>query len=297
MPSSTNAQELNAASRAPITAFVVSFNEEEDIEACLESLSFCDEVIVIDSHSTDATPELCRTAGAKLIQRDWPGYVKQKAFGLAESSHQWVLNLDADERVSPELQKSIIEVLEKEHENEVAGVPRAYNGYQMNRVVYFLGRWWRSGGWYPEYRVRFLRKDCTTWGGSDPHEKPIVSGRIGRLDGELEHYTYRSLAEQIEQLHRFSSIVAEQEYRAGKRAGLRLLLLNPILRMLKFYVVKRGFVEGVAGLVVAINEGFYTFMKYAKLWELEHRELEHGELDSVKKLAEAENAKPRNEGK
>ncbi len=267
-----NLQQPKAEKREPVSAFVVAFNEEQDIAACLESLEFCDEVVVIDSFSTDATVEICQAAGAKVIQREWPGYVKQKAFGLDAVQHQWVLNLDADERVSPELRASIEELLSEEYQRAQAGTPSECNGYEMNRVVYFLDRWWRSGGWYPEYRVRLMRKDVTTWGGNDPHEKPIVEGKIGRLNGELQHYTYKNLAQQIQQLHRFSSISAEQDFARGKRVNLRHLLLNPILRMLKFYLVKRGFREGIAGLIVAINEGFYTFMKYAKLWELEHQQ-------------------------
>lgn len=271
MPSTNEKpQSLSPTERSLVSAFVVTFNEEQDISDCLKSLDFCDEVVVIDSFSTDRTVEICEAAGAKVIQREWPGYVAQKAFGLDVAKHAWVLNLDADERVSPELRQSILKVLREDYQNQEEGRESVYSGYEINRVVFFLDRWWRAGGWYPEYRVRLMRREATRWGGSDPHEKPIVTGKIGRLAGELQHYTYKSIAQQIQQLHRFSSIAAEQDFAKGKRAKLHHLLLNPFLRMLKFYLIKQGFREGVAGVIVAINEGFYTFMKYSKLWELEH---------------------------
>jgi glycosyltransferase involved in cell wall biosynthesis len=265
----------STAKRLPVSAFIVAFNEEDDIAACIHSLAFCDEVVVVDSFSTDRTREICESLGARVYERAWPGYREQKAFGLQAVQHNWVINLDADERVSPELRENILEILAQEYRRETEGdakLPAPCSGYEMNRVVYFLGRWWRHGGWYPEYRVRFLRRDRTVWGGTDPHEKPIVEGRIGRLEGELQHYTYKNLSEQFDQLHRFATIAAEQDYRRGKRASLVRLLLNPLLRMIKFYLIKRGYREGIAGLVVAVAEGFYTFMKYAKLWELKHAE-------------------------
>lgn len=247
--------------RHPLSAFIITYNEEDNLADCLKSLSFCDEVIVIDSYSTDKTVEIAKAHGAQVIQREWPGYRAQKAFGLVQAHNEWVLNLDADERVSEELRAEIERVLAKENKDD-------FDGYEVNRVVYHLGRWWRSGGWYPEYRVRLLKKSKTTWGGVDPHEKPIVNGKIGRLSGELQHYTYSGLDDQLSRLHKFSSISAKEEYRRGKKAGILDILLRPSVRFIKFYFLKRGFREGTAGLVVALIEFFYTFMKYAKLWEL-----------------------------
>lgn len=261
-----------AADRQPISAFVITYNEEDDIGACLDSLSFCDEIVVIDSYSQDATVEICETKGARVIQRPWPGYREQKAFGLSQVSHRWVINLDADERVDAELRESVIEILRRDYQavqRGLEGDPEIADGYEVNRVVFYLGKWWRRGGWYPEYRVRLFRRSKVVWGGQDPHEKPIVSGSIGRLKGELQHYTYRNLGEQFERLHRYASISAKHEFDSGGRFSIRQLLLNPILRTVKFYVLKRGFREGLPGLIVAIAEGYYTYIKYAKLWELE----------------------------
>jgi len=251
--------------REPISAFVISFNEQLHIGACLESLSFCDEIIVIDSFSTDDTVAIAESLGAKVIQRDWPGYRDQKAFGLSKVSNRWAINLDADERVSPELRDSIETILRNEHLGERSD---DVVGYSINRVVFHLGRWWRSGGWYPEYRLRFFRTDSVHWGGRDPHEKPIPHGEVKRIDGELHHYTYKSLDDQFQRLHKFASVAAEEAYREGKQTNFAQILFKPLFRMFKFYFLKRGFREGTAGLVVCLAEGMYTFMKYAKLWEL-----------------------------
>lgn len=259
--------------REAVSAFVICFNEEDTIADCLKSLAFCDEVLVVDSFSTDRTVEIAESLGAQVIQRKWSGYRDQKAFGLSAVKNEWVINLDADERISEELRSNIIAVLEKEFKSNRTG-ERLTNdkqivGYYMNRVVYYLGRWWRSGGWYPEYRLRFFKRSHVTWGGVEPHEKPIVNGETATLAGEIQHFTYKNMDEQFERLHNFSSIAAEEEFKRGGSASLVSLLFNPLVRTLKFYFIKRGYREGRAGLIVALAEGYYTFMKYAKLWEKE----------------------------
>lgn len=258
--------------RESISAFVICYNEEDNVQACLESLAFCDEILVIDSYSTDKTTQIARNFGAKVIERKWQGFRDQKAFGLSQVSHQWVLNIDADERVTKELRSSIEQVLRGDF-TSVQGLakddqPQEVIGFYVNRVVYYLGRWWRTGGWYPEYRLRLFRKNSVTWGGIDPHEKPIPQGKTARLLGELEHYTYRNMDEQFQRLDQYSTVAAKEEFLLGRKFSLWQLLFNPILRSVKFYVLKKGYREGVAGLIVGIAEGYYTFMKYAKLWEL-----------------------------
>ena len=261
--------------RLPISAFVIAYNEEKHIADCLLSLKFCDEIIVVDSFSTDRTVEIARGLGAQIIQRAWTGYKDQKAFGLSATNNEWVLNLDADERVSPELSRQIQRVLAEEYKKSGSSSIHNSNeivGYEISRVVFYLGRWWRRGGWYPEFRLRFFRKSSVTWGGTDPHEKPIPRGKVVILPGEIEHYTYENMDDQFLRLHTFSSLAAKEEYLAGGRVTLTRLVFNPILRTFKFYFLKKGYREGVAGLIVAVAEGFYTFMKYAKLWEYEFSE-------------------------
>ncbi len=265
--------QAGALNRKPVSAFVICFNEEDNIGECLDSLSFCDELLVIDSFSTDRTIELARERGARIIQRAWPGFRDQKQFGLESVTYDWVVNIDADERVSPELRENILRVLADEHQRDLEGKRGdATVGYYVNRVVFYLDRWWRSGGWYPEYRLRFFRKSSAHWGGIDPHEKPIVQGKTGRLSGEIYHFTYKNMDDQFARLHAYSSLSAKEDFRLGRKFSLWMLLVNPILRAFKFYVLKRGYREGVAGIIVAVAEGYYTFMKYAKLWEYQFNE-------------------------
>lgn len=248
--------------RQLISAFIVCCNEEHNIRRCLDSLRWCDEIVIIDSGSKDRTLAIAREYTDKIFHYDWAGYVQQKRIGLGHCSSDWVLNLDADEELSPELRQEIEEILCGKTHNGI-------NGYYLSRVVFYLGRWWRRGGWYPEYRLRFSRRALTTWGGRDPHEKAIVEGATRRLRGELHHYTYISMNDQISRLNNFSSTAARTMYSAGKRASLWNLFFNPPMRFLKFYFLKRGFREGLPGFIVAALEAYYVFLKYAKLWELD----------------------------
>lgn len=245
-------------------------NEEDYIGPCIDSVSFSDEIVVIDSFSKDRTVEIAREKGAKVIQRAWPGYRDQKLFGLQSSQHEWVLNIDADEQVSPGLRESILKLLRESHERTLKGEPEPADGYYVNRVVYFLGRWWRRGGWYPEYRLRLVRKSKAGWAGSSTHERPVVEGAKSTLDGELYHYSFENMEEQYMRLNALSSEMAYENFINGRSPSLVSMLFSPILRFVKFYFVKCGFREGTAGLIVALNETCYTYMKYAKLWALVH---------------------------
>ncbi len=245
----------------PISAIVVCFNEEENIKACLESLRFCDEIIVVDSFSTDSTPSIAKEMGVKFISRKWSGYRDQKEFALSQTSYDWVINLDADERASEELKDNILRVLKDKKLRE--GIA----GFEISRVVYYLNRWWRRGGWYPEYRLRFFNKNKITWGGMEPHEKVIPSGVVKRIDGEIYHYTYKNMTSQLNQLTKFASISSRENFLAGNNFSLYKLLVSPFIRFFRFYILKQGFREGIAGFIVAIFEGYYTFSKYALLWE------------------------------
>lgn len=281
---SERAAESGAAERESISAFIVCMNEQKHIAACIESVSFCDEILVIDSFSTDETVEIASRLGARVLQHAWPGYAPQKQYGLDHCTHEWVINLDADERVSPELRESILKVLREAHERKVRRGsapedPAEICGYYMNRVVFYLGRWWRRGGWYPEYRLRFFRRSKVVWGGVEPHERPEISGPTAQIDGELYHYTYENMDAQFARLGKFSSIAALEDFKVGKRSTWGSLIFSPFMRFLKFYLFKKGFREGVAGFIVAVAEGYYTFMKYAKLWELGFNEAQKTEKE------------------
>jgi glycosyltransferase involved in cell wall biosynthesis len=234
-------------------------NEEDNIAECLRSADFAAEWIVIDSHSTDATRERAAALGARVIERDWPGHVEQKNFAIGEAVNDWVLCLDADERVSPELRASILAALER------ADLP---DGFEMARRTWYLGRWIRRGGWYPDRKLRLFRRGKGRWGGTNPHDHVRVEGRVERLDGDLLHYSYRSISDHLRTIDSFTTIAAREKHAAGRRAGLADVTLRPFGKFLRMYVLKLGFLEGFAGFAVAATGSFYVFLKYAKLREL-----------------------------
>ncbi|MGH7929164.1 MAG: glycosyltransferase family 2 protein, partial [Candidatus Binatia bacterium] len=185
-----------------VSAIVVCFNEEANIGDCLASLRWCDEIVVVDSFSTDRTVEICKQFTDHVVQRAWAGYRDQKAFAHSQATREWVLLVDSDERVSPELQSELRAALQKDR--------GLYAGYAIPRLVYYLKRWWRRGGWYPDYDVRLFRRDRATWSGRDPHEKILVDGRVRRLQHPLLHFTYRDIADHLERINRFTSISARE---------------------------------------------------------------------------------------
>jgi (heptosyl)LPS beta-1,4-glucosyltransferase len=249
--------------RSSISAFIVCCNEEQQIRRCLESLTWCDEIIVVDSGSNDRTLEICREFNTKVSYRAWTGYVDQKRHALSLCLGEWVLNLDADEEVSPELARELQELAKRDKTGAVK-----QNGFYLNRVVFFLNRWWRKGGWYPEYRLRFCRRSATAWGGDEPHEKASVVGLTARCRAELFHYSFSDLSDYVRRLNTLSSNSAQGMQERGKSASVLDIILRPGARFIKFYLIKRGFLEGRAGLVVALIEAYGAFLKYAKLWEV-----------------------------
>lgn len=259
--------ELPAGSaHKKVSAFVICFNEEKKIERCLKSVAWCDEIVVIDSGSTDATLEIARRYTDRIIQRPWPGHREQKSFGLGECRHEWVLNIDADEVVSDGLRDEIVARLQSDD--------GSINGFELLRVVFFQGRFWRKGGWHPEYRLRLLRRSAATWGGENPHECALVSGRTARLKGELLHFSFADFTEQLRSIGSLSNAAALSMHRRGIKPSLRRLFLNPIARFVKFYIVRKGYREGFVGLLAAVMEAFSVFFKYARLWEMRSKRSE-----------------------
>jgi len=247
-----------------ISAIVVCFNEEERIRDCLESLRWCDEIVVVDAFSTDRTPEICRAYTDRLIQREWAGYRDQKAFAHSQATKEWVFLVDSDERVTPELRNEVQTALAQDNGN--------YAGYAVPRLVHYLDRWWRRGGWYPDYDVRLFRRERATWAGSEPHEKILVDGAVRRLRYPLHHYSYRNIEDHLQRINRFTSISSRELKNQSGRWRLSDALLRPAARFFRSYVLKRGFMEGFAGFYVAVTAAVYVFLKYAKLWELELEE-------------------------
>jgi hypothetical protein len=244
--------------RQAISCCIICFNEEANIRRCLESVKWCDEIVIVDSFSTDRTVDICREYTDHVTQRVWPGYVEQKRFALSQATHAWVLNVDADEEVSPELRREILAVLQQNHP--------AVDGFYVPRLVYYLGRWWWRG-WYPGFRLRLFRKAKVRWGGVDPHEKVLLRGQAERLHGPLYHYTYDDISDHLRAINGLTEVSSRELALRGKRTRTFDLLLRPWWRFLRFYVLSGGFRDGIPGFFVAVTSAFYVFLKYAKLWE------------------------------
>lgn len=245
-----------------LSACIIAFNEEDRIEDCIRSLDFCDEVLVVDSHSQDRTREIAAAAGARVVERDWPGHVEQKEFTIRQATYDWVLCVDADERIDPDLRREIIAL----RDNNFAG----RNGWRMPRMSFYLGRWIRHGTWYPDLQLRLFNRQHGHWGGTNPHDRVQIQGDAGLLKGHLLHIPYRNLSEHLRTIDNYTTILARGMYQRGKRGGLLNLVANPVVRFFRYYVLKRGFLDGWHGLVMALLAAYYVSLKYIKLLIIQH---------------------------
>ena len=253
--------------KTPLSACIIAMNEEDRIADCLLSVAFCDEILVVDSHSTDGTREVARSFGARVIERDWPGHVDQKEFTSRAANNDWVLCVDADERVTPELRAEIEELRER-------GFPgRA--GWRCPRLVDYLGTWVRHGTWYPDLQLRLFDRRRARWGGTNPHDKvELESGAsAGRLKGDLVHVPYRSFADHLRTIDEYTTIMARGMYQRGRRTGIGDLFLRPLWRFARFYLLKRGFLLGWKGLILGFLAAHYVRLKYMKLLMLQRNEV------------------------
>lgn len=244
---------------AKLSVTIITRNEAADIAAALGSVAWADDILVVDSHSTDGTADLARAAGARVIVRDWPGYIEQKNFAARQATHDWILSLDADERVTPALAAEIRQTLEQP----------AHQAYQLPRVTWYLGQWIRATDWYPDYQTRLYDRRVARWTGRYVHEGVAVDGTTGRLLGDLEHFAYRDISDHLETIDRYTTLAARQMHEDGRRASLAGLLLHGPLAFLRNFVARGGFRLGTTGLVVSTLNGYYVFLKFAKLWQLQ----------------------------
>jgi glycosyltransferase involved in cell wall biosynthesis len=243
-----------------LTVTVITKNEENNITDCLKSVSFADEIIVVDSGSTDKTVEMARHFTDKVIYNPWPGHIEQKKFALDRASNNWILSIDADERVSDKLREEIIHVMRNPK-------PGTY-GYEMPRKVFYLGRWIEHSGWYPDRRIRLFRKDAGCWGGINPHDTVILKGKCERLSGDLYHYTYDNLAHHLRTMNFYTDISSREYAEMGRVATLFHLIFHPAFSFVKKLFLKQGFRDGIPGFIIAVSSAYYVFLKYAKLWEI-----------------------------
>jgi glycosyltransferase involved in cell wall biosynthesis len=243
-----------------ISAIVITFNEERNLADALRSISWADEIIVVDSQSTDRTVEIARSFTDKVIIRSWPGYSAQKNFAHEQAAYDWIFSLDADERVSDELAREI-GIVKQEVGADAAG-------YEMPRLTNYLGRWIKHSGWYPDYKLRLYDRRVALWVGDYVHESVKVNGRVKRLEGNLLHYTVMSASEHHQRIDRYTTLAAKQALSEGIRASGASLALSPLATFARSYILKLGFLDGIQGYTIARFAAYYAFLKNLKLWEM-----------------------------
>jgi glycosyltransferase involved in cell wall biosynthesis len=244
----------------PISATVITYNEEHNIREALQSISWVNEIIVVDSGSSDDTVAICRGFTDKIFHREWTGYVDQKNYAVDRAGNDWILSLDADERSSPELCGEV---------RELARAGFRCPGYRIPRVTFFMGRWIRHGDWYPDYQLRLFDRRHGKWEGGRVHESVKMKESPSFLKGEIQHFTYRNFSDYLRRLELYSNLAALDYCQRGKSATALSLLGNPIGAFVKSYLVKRGFLDGTPGFAVAAMGAVSVFFKYAKLYELQ----------------------------
>lgn len=248
----------------PFSAVIITFNEERNIERCLDSLKdIAAEIIVVDSGSTDQTRSICERHGVTFLVHPFEGHIQQKNFALDQASNRWVLSLDADEALSQELKSSIRQIM--------SGKPAV--GYSMNRLSNYCGTWIHHGSWYPDRKLRLFDKTKVRWTGVNPHDKaePVNQEPTSHLKGDILHYTYYAVDEHIRKLDYFSGIAAKAYFEKGRHASWFDLHIRPGFAFFRDYILRAGFLDGYSGWLIAKFTAHYTLQKYAKLKELKLR--------------------------
>lgn len=243
----------------PLSVVLITQNAAAQLPDCLASVAFADEVVVVDSGSSDGTAEVAARYGARVVANEWLGFGRQKQFAVEQAAHDWVLCLDADERVSPELAASLVRAL-------TAPTAPVYRMARRNR---FLGRWLRHGEGYPDWSPRLFDRRQARWSDDAVHEKVLYAASPGTLEGDLLHESAEDLGRYLAKQNRYSTLAAQELHRRGRRAGIAELALSPLVRFLKFYLLRLGFLDGMPGLVHIAVGCMNSFVKYAKLIELQ----------------------------
>ena len=246
-----------------LTVTVITRNESANIEAALASVSWADEILVVDSESTDDTAAIARRHTPRVETRPWPGYSAQKNYAAAQASHDWILSLDADERVTPALAAEIRSLLATEP---------PHRGYRVPRISHYLGRWIRGTDWYPDYQLRLYDRRAGEWNGRRVHESVrLAEGAPGQLTHDLQHYPYRDISHHLATIDRYTTLAAEQMAADGKTPSIAAVALHPPFAFLRNYVLRGGLTNGSAGFVVSVLNSYYVFLKLAKARELHSR--------------------------
>ncbi|MEQ8925436.1 MAG: glycosyltransferase family 2 protein [Fulvivirga sp.] len=246
-----------------VSGVVITYNEEQNLRRCLESLGkVVDELLVVDSFSTDRTKEIAEELGAKFIQNKFKGHIEQKNFAMSAASYEWILSLDADEELSEQLIDSL---------NKIKNANISNQAFRMNRLTSYCGQWIHHCGWYPDSKIRFWNRKEGKWGGVNPHDSVEVEDgvKIQHLKGDILHYSFHTISQHIQQIDKFTTIAAQESHKRGKKAYfLTHLMIYPFWLFIKNYFLKLGILDGYYGFIVCINGAFYKFQKYAKLFVL-----------------------------
>ena len=248
-----------------LSAAIITFNEENNIRDCIEScLPVADEILILDSHSTDETETIARSYdNVRFETRNFDGHIEQKNAAIDRCSHEWIISLDADERISPRLAESLQEFKQKPDDEN--------NGFKLARLTFHMGRFIRHSSWYPQRRYRLFRKGKARWSGENPHDFVEIEGPGGVLKGDIIHYSFKDLSHQVDTVNKFSSIVAFTRFRKGRRFSWLPVLYKPWGKFWEIYLFKRGFLDGFPGFAIAVASAFSTFLKFAKIYEMDRK--------------------------
>ena len=245
-----------------LSGVIITFNEEHNIGRCIDSLKkVTDEIVVVDSFSTDGTKAICLEKGVRFLENPFEGHIEQKNFAMEQAQHNYVLSLDADEALSPELEQAILEV-KKDFK---------FDSYRFNRLTNYCGKWIKHCGWYPDTKLRLWNKTLGQWGGENPHDSVVMQKNTSskKLNGDLLHYSFTSVNQHVKTIQSFSEIGAKAAYARGKRSSILAILVNPIFKFIRDYIFKAGFLDGYYGLIVCLNSAYAKFLKYTLIFELQ----------------------------
>lgn len=252
-------RESEGVTKLPISLVVITFNEEAHIERCLRSAPFVDDIVVVDSFSTDRTVEIAKSVGARVFSEAWKGFGPQKAFAADQAKHPWILSLDADEALSPELAQEIVQKFSSLD-------PQA--GYLVPRRSFYLGRWINHGGWYPDYQLKVFNKTQSQWNSAGLHEKVEVKRQL-KLSEDLHHWVFDDLSDQVRTNDRYSSLGAQNLAQKNRKFSYFHLMTKPLTKFVETYFFKAGLLDGLPGFIISVSAAYSVFLKWAKLWEIE----------------------------
>ena len=245
-----------------LTVTVITRNEAANIEGALESVKWADEIVVVDSHSADETVALAQRFAARIVVHDWEGYSAQRNYAAAIAANDWILAIDADERVPPALAAEIQEIMR---------TGTSVGGYRMPRVSHYLGRWIRGTDWYPDYQLRLYDRRVGRFNGKRVHESvELTTGRPSTLRNDLQHYPYRDISDHVISIDHYTTLAAEEWFSEGRRTNPIEVMVHPPAAFLRNYIVRRGFRDGTAGFLISSLNSYYVFLKILKLWELQN---------------------------